>query len=187
LTRLDDLLTYDVHPKRSRPRRSGAWRLITPIVVAVVVSVVAQVVLKGMRVGVPFALVFASVAALVALRYTLRALDIQPLPATLRASAPVRRMPRVNSDGMSNAARTWSGRLEFAQDDPGRLNRIVRPALVDIIDERIRLRHGITRASDPERFGQIVGPELWKFMTEPLPQRFTPHMMATLVAQMEAL
>jgi hypothetical protein len=188
VTRLDDLLTYDDHARRPRRRSSGVVRkVLTPVIVAVTISVVAHLVLVGTRVGVSFALVFATVTALVALRYTLRALDIQKLPQTLLASAPVRHMVQPKTDGMSEAARSWNNRLEFAHDDSGRLDRLIRPAFVDIINERIRLGHGITRGSDPELFRQLVGPELWKFMTMPVPRRFSPHMIATLVAQMEEL
>jgi hypothetical protein len=188
VTRLDDLLTYDDHARRSRPRRAGtARKVLIPVVVALTISVVAHLVLNIIRVGVPFALVLATAMAIVALRYTLRALEIQRLPQTLLASAPVRHMAQSKTDGMSEAARSWNNRLEFAHDDSGRLDRLIRPAFVEIIDERVRLGHGITRASDPDLFRQLVGPELWKFMTMPVPRRFSPHMIATLVAQMEEL
>ena len=57
----------------------------------------------------------------------------------------------------------------------------------EIIDERVRLMHGVTSENDPEAYREIVGPVLLKFLSEPAPRRVTPNLIATLVAEMETL
>jgi hypothetical protein len=35
------------------------------------------------------------------------------------------------------------------------------PVLAELTDERLRLRHGITRATDPRRARELLGDPLW--------------------------
>jgi hypothetical protein len=186
MTRLDDLFGYEDAPKRSMSRRPVV-RWIGMLVGVFVLSYVIHALLWVHHDGPPFVLVFATVAAFAALRHTLRVLDVQPIPRTLRGNPPVDQRSESADDGMRNAASSWNMRLDYAQDEPRHFERIIRPAFIEIIDERIRLGHGVTREADPERFREIVGPQLWKFMTEPVPRRMTPQMIAAVVAQMEEL
>jgi hypothetical protein len=42
----------------------------------------------------------------------------------------------------------------------------VLPVLAELTDERLRLRHGITCASDPRRARELLGEPLWLVLTE---------------------
>jgi hypothetical protein len=186
MTRLDDLLSYDGEEKRSRSRRPPV-RWVFILIGVVVVSFLTYEFLRIQDLGTPFALVLTSVAALTALWQILHVLNIRPIPSTLRSNPSIKRQPESIDDGMRRAVTSWYDRLDYAQGEPRQFARMVRPAFVDIIEERIRFAHGVTRATDPELFREIAGPELWTFMTEPIPRRVTPQMIATWVAQMEAL
>ncbi len=41
------------------------------------------------------------------------------------------------------------------------------PVLAELTDERLRLRHGLTRASDPRRARELIGETLWSALEEP--------------------
>jgi hypothetical protein len=71
------------------------------------------------------------------------------------------------ADGLRGAVRRWEARLDSSQDDPGRFSRNVLPVLAELADERLRQRHGITRASDPRRARELLGEPLWQVLAEP--------------------
>ena len=39
--------------------------------------------------------------------------------------------------------------------------------LAELTDERLRLKHGITRESDPRRARELLGEPLWALLAEP--------------------
>ena len=41
------------------------------------------------------------------------------------------------------------------------------PVLAEITDERLRLGHGITRASDPRKARELIGDDLWRLLDDP--------------------
>ncbi|HEY1488984.1 MAG TPA: hypothetical protein VGF84_22950 [Micromonosporaceae bacterium] len=186
MTRLDDLLTYDDGARQGRGLGLGTRGALIPIAV-VAISLAAWSFSHWLGVGTPFLLIFAVVAALAVVQQVIRVLDIRRIPPTLRDNPPVVETTQPAPDGIRIASRSWNQRLEYAQDDANHFARMIQPAFQEIIDERIRLAHGVTRSNDPDAYRQILGPELSRFLTEPLPRRMTPQMIATLVAQMEAL
>jgi hypothetical protein len=76
-----------------------------------------------------------------------------------------RRGPAANGgrppDALRAAVRRWERNLDRAHSDPDRYARNVLPVLAELADERLRLRHGITRASDPRRARELLGDPLW--------------------------
>jgi hypothetical protein len=88
-----------------------------------------------------------------------------------------------NGDMLRGAVRRWEQQLDWSQDDPDRFSRIVLPALWELADERLRLRHGITRATDPRRAREVLGEPLWQMLNEagrraPKPRDLTAYVDA---------
>ena len=71
------------------------------------------------------------------------------------------------NDTLRVAVRRWEQQLDWAQHDSERFSRIVQPALAELADERLRLRHGVTRASDPRRARELLGEPLWQVLDDP--------------------
>jgi len=187
VTRLDDLLAYEDDARLTREGKTSTTWIVVSTVFVVGGSLLLWWILAKATVGAPYALVLFTVAALVGLLHVTRRIKPPPLPATLRDNPVSGRVQPNPADGVRQAVRQWDNRLDYAQDDPRHITHLIQPAVIDIVDERLRLAHGISRAADPERAHQLIGPQLWKFITEPVQRRVTPHEMATLVAQMEAL
>lgn len=184
MTGLDDLLAYD-EDESGNQRRSGAnMAAVLPVILGC--SVALWWILERLTIGVPYPLVIGSMLALYLLRTVLRAVKAPKLPITLRTALASTASPG-SDDGIREAARRWDQRLDYAQDDARHLTHLIQPAFADVVDERLRLVHGISRASDPVLARTLVGPQLWKFITEPVPRQVTPQEIATMVAQMEAI
>jgi hypothetical protein len=184
MTRLDDLFAYE-EQEAQRQRRTSNPAVAIPVIA--ILSFALTWVLGRFTIGTPLALVLGGSLALYALRYVLATIYAPKLPATLRDAPPRRAEAGSDEDGIRRASRRWEQRLDYAQDDARHLAHLIRPAFADLVNERLRLVHGVTWASDPQRVRALIGPQLWKFLTEPVPRRVTPQEIAILVAQMEAL
>nr|BFE76467.1 hypothetical protein GCM10020092_097680 [Actinoplanes digitatis] len=57
--------------------------------------------------------------------------------------------------------RRWERQLDWSQSDAEKFSRNVLPVLAELADERLRLKHGITRSSDPRRARELLGEPLW--------------------------
>jgi hypothetical protein len=77
-------------------------------------------------------------------------------------------------DLLRSAVRRWEQRLEWSDGDPDQFARIVRPVLTELVDERLRARHGVTLASNPARAREVLAPPLWQLLSDP--QAPTPRM-----------
>jgi NTP pyrophosphatase (non-canonical NTP hydrolase) len=64
------------------------------------------------------------------------------------------------------AVRQWEHRLDWSQNDGDRFSSNLLPVLSELTDERLRLKHGITRASDPRRARELLGEPLWQLLAE---------------------
>jgi hypothetical protein len=64
--------------------------------------------------------------------------------------------------------RRWEQRLERSDEDPDRFARIVRPVMTEMVDERLRAHHGVTLGSNPARARELLAPELWQLLSDPL-------------------
>jgi len=89
------------------------------------------------------------------------------------------------SDGLSRAVMKWETRLEWTSSERKRFAARVPGFVGDVADERLRQRHGITRASHPERAKEICGPTLWAFLEEPLKKLPSPRELAVVVTDLE--
>jgi hypothetical protein len=174
---LDELFAYaeetpveEPAPVEERPRSFAAWVLRNLLLVAVA-TVVAEAALRSAGIAVSVLLI---VAAFVALRLLMLAVsEVAPPPIP----TPARRRSNtadhdglyrwVGTDSLRAAVRRWEQRLAWSQSDPDAFSRNVLPVLAELTDERLRLRHGITRASDPRRARELLGEPLWLVLAEP--------------------
>jgi hypothetical protein len=147
-----------------RPPSQAAWVLRNLLLVAVA-TVVAVAALRSAGIGVSVLLI---VAAFVALRLLMLAVaEVAPPPVPKPDSPPSSDAGGdglyrwAGTDSLRAAVRRWEQRLDWSRSDPDSFSRNVLPVLGELTDERLRLRHGITRASDPRRARELLGAELW--------------------------
>src|SRR5947207_7461064 len=127
MTRLDDLLGYDV-PKR-RKVRSDASRLVRTVIFAVLLSIAIVYLVHLSGADLPYLLVLTSTLALGLIWQILRRLRPPEVPQALR-NVPESQYakPPIEFDGAYRAVRRWAARLEWTEDDLRRFAAIVQPA-----------------------------------------------------------
>lgn len=196
-TSIDDLLSAEEErrPRRSPHRdsaRGGPLRLLLRNLAgagAVVVVVVAGLRAAGLQMSLP--VLVAAVLALFVVRQVVRALRPPPAsppvhlalhdPAELHASAGDQH------DALRAAINSWENPLGWAANRAERFNGTILPRLGELADERIRLRHGVTRGSDPARARVLLGDRLSTFLEHPPRRPPPPRELAAIVAELEKL
>jgi hypothetical protein len=191
---LDDLFAMVAEPAAQEPPEPAGkppsrvlWVTRNLLLIAVATAVTVAV-LRAVRVGVSVLVV---VAAFVALRLLMLAVaEVAPPPAP----KPAIRRTTADTDGfyswagndsLRTAVRRWEQRLEWSRSDPDAFARNVLPVLGELADERLRLNHGITRASDPSRARELLGEPLWLALGDP--GRRPPRDLAAHVETLERL
>jgi hypothetical protein len=71
-------------------------------------------------------------------------------------------------DLLRSAVRRWEQRLERSDGDPDQFARLVRPVVAELVDERLRARHGVTLESNPARARELLAQPLWQLLSDPL-------------------
>jgi hypothetical protein len=191
---LDELLRYEdsgaelVDVAETRP-----WRL-RAVGYVLAISAVTYTLTRAGGLAVPFTLILAVVTAGILVR---RAVRLVHEPLWLRAADLVRppggrRRIELSGwyegdDGMVAAVRRWDRRLDWGSTDPDRFNHTVPPRIGELVDERLRQRHSLTRTSDPARARALLGEEIWAFLHKPATHVPTPREIAAVVTQMEKL
>lgn len=194
-TPLDDLLESgrdEPEPEFAGPAgESLAWWLAKAVIWSTVLALPFWVFFHLASFEVPYPLIVMVLFVARVLRALLRWIDPRPLPGTLiRPSAELISEDQIEAasrDGLVAATARWDNRLSWVkqQHDRGEFARTVQPRLVEIIDERLRVRHGVVRAADPAAARAVVGEELWTFVTTPVPKNPTPREVAGLISMME--
>jgi hypothetical protein len=164
----DDEPVAEPQPEPEKPKSRAGWYVRN----ALLVAVATVVTVAGLRMAGTKVSILIIVAAFIALRLLMLAVsEVAPPPA---ARAAIRRGGEepgayrwVGTDSLRAAVRRWEQRLEWSQSDAERFSRNVLPVLSELTDERLRLRHGITRASDPQRARELIGEPLWRLLDEP--------------------
>jgi hypothetical protein len=174
---LDQLFAFadepvaDEVPPQEKPRSKVGWviRNVLLIAVATVVTI-AGTRSAGIRVSTVLV-----VAGFVALRLLMLAVaEVAPPPLPGRPKE--RRLTESDNDydyrfggtdTLRVTIRRWEQRLEWSQSDSDRFSSSLLPVLAELTDERLRLRHGLTRASDPRRARELIGDPLWLLLAEP--------------------
>jgi hypothetical protein len=198
---LDELFDVAPAPKEKAPIRPfGARWWLRRAIAALIVSAGVFVVFYVIRVGLPFLLIVATVLAIMVVHGALVLVHDNPLPAEVTgrgAEVTVddhRHGPLTGlrhsvapTDGVRYAINRWDDRLSWGERDGARFAAIVLPRLADLIDERLRQRHGFTAKSDPERARAILGEDVWRLMTQPGPRAAAPRDVASIIAVVEGL
>ncbi|MGK5680935.1 hypothetical protein [Actinoplanes sp. URMC 104] len=161
---LDDLFGSRDEPpagdEAEAPRRRSwlGWIVRNVLLVGVASAVVIAVMrMNDLDISVVFV-----VAALTGLRLVLLAVaEVGAPPAPKRSDRRGHADGTGGTDSLRAAVRRWEQNLERAHDDADLYSRNVLPVLAELTDERLRLRHGITRASDPRRARELLGDPLW--------------------------
>jgi hypothetical protein len=197
LASIDDLLagplTGEIEPAPVVPPEPGGFRsaalrwLFWTTLVAGIASAAVWLIAYAFGYSFPYLLVFAVFFALVALRRSVTALGapqrVVGAPPTVTDASEIEPPP----DGLHLALTRWDSRLSQSRRDADRYARMVRPRLVEIADERLRQRHGVTRAIDPDRAREIMGENLWTFLVTPSGRSPNPRELAAVVKDMEKL
>ncbi|MFI7598626.1 hypothetical protein [Actinoplanes sp. NPDC049681] len=151
-----------------RKPRSRAFRIAGNVLLVVLATVVTVAVLRSRGISVSVLLIVAAFAALRLLMLAVSEVAPPPLPRVNRRRGEENGDYRwAGNDTLRVAVRRWEQQLDRAQHDGERFSRIVQPALAELADERLRLRHGITRASDPRRARELLGEPLWQVLDDP--------------------
>jgi hypothetical protein len=88
------------------------------------------------------------------------------------AAPPELRTQEVNSPTWRPFAdvNRWEDQLIFAEAKPGRFETTTaKTRMVELVDERLRLRRGLTLASRPDECRDLLGDDLHRFLTRPAP------------------
>jgi Arc/MetJ-type ribon-helix-helix transcriptional regulator len=184
---LDDLLSYEEEP-RPRMRSGAARRILLAVITTVVMAWFVWFMLRVLGIGAPFILIAGAIVVLAALREILVSVSPPELPDTLRhIPASTRAVRESTSDGIRDAVRKWEAQLDWTHQDLSRFRQIVQPAMAGLVDERLRIAHGIDMRAEPAKAQRVVDPQLWSFIHDQIRRNPTPQEIAVLVANMEAL
>lgn len=190
---IDDLLGHEEEapPARVRRRGSPAGWLVRTLAMAAAFTAVVVFGLRLFSIGVAVPAVFAGLVALLTLhRVAAQVAAPPPAPARLPPD-PARDDGSYNWSGTSDALRDsvnrWETKLVWSKGEPDRFANGVLPAIGELVDERLRLRHGLTRDSDPARARALLGEELWTFLNTHAKRTPAPRDLAAVVGQLEKI
>lgn len=163
-TRLDDLLD-EVEPARTSPRPRPSLP-VRGVLLTLAMSAVAYTGFRAFGLAPPYPLIVAIAAAAVLIRTATKA-------STQRSGRRVRQLLRppaaaaaddARPDGVFDAVRRWDRLLNQGSTTRSGGVAALTANLGELADERLRQRHGLTRASDPRRARSLLGEELWALL-----------------------
>jgi hypothetical protein len=177
---LDDLLGEVEVPTPSR--QVGRWAL-RGVVQTFAATLIVYTLARAVGLAPPFLLVFSVAGGAVLVR--LAAVSVKPprghRPTRLVAARPAE--PPARADGVLAAVRHWDRRL--ADTGRGPTDQRLSLALGELADERLRQRHGLTRASDPARARALLGEAVWPLLGPGTVHPGTVHPGTVTAAQAE--
>lgn len=199
--RLDDLLRpgneAEEEPTRHRSDEEPLFMVVAKIaVIAAGLTFAAYWLLHLTGLEIAYPLLFSFAAAGLVVRRAVGAVREPEMLTTKdlvrQKVAPVRSSSsdsgwHVGSDGLSRAVMRWEQRLEWTATERLRFETRMPGLLGELLDERLRQHHGITRASHPERARALCGEALWTFLHRPLVRTPTPRELELIVKELEAV
>jgi hypothetical protein len=177
---------------RGGPVPGGRW-LLGRLFFAVALAAVIYGLLYLFRLTVPYPLLVFTIFIVTLMKYLLSRIGVRPLPRQLTgrglwaavAGSGAGQRGTQEPDGWELAVSGWTDRLSHAGRDAAVYRGSILPRLGELADERLRLRHGVTRASDPRRAREMMGEHLWRMLHDL--SSATPRDMALLVDRIEEL
>jgi hypothetical protein len=181
---LDDLLEWGdggrAVPAAQPPlvRQHLAWA-VKATLAALALAAAVTVVLLVLEVRLWYPAVAAAILA---------GLVLHRIVARLGVRTPTRQVDNLerepgegNPDGLGPAVHRWQARLRRA----GRTT--LQPGVAELVDERLRQRHGCTRGSDPDRARALLGERLWSYLADPAARTPAPRELAAMLTTVEEL
>jgi hypothetical protein len=188
---LDDLLDFwEPQPEPATEQRP--W-LVRSLFQAFLISAVAYALFRVGRLDPPYPLILAICLGSVLVRRAVRAtaeVDGQRVADAVRPPSSQGIDPvgwYEGGDGMLVAIRRWDRRMEWGSVSADRFAATVAVRLGELADERLRLRHSITRATDPARAQGLLGEEVWRLLHEPPGRVPKPRDIAAVADRLETL
>lgn len=194
---LDDLMEVGEQEPEPQPGRrlGGGWRWVVNTVLLAGTGTLAGALLLRITVekSAPYVLIFVGLVALRILLAVLAWVRNPLLPDTLRFR--VASSQRVEEsdlrDGLAIATQRWHRNLAWfglqGGADGEQFARTLQPRLARLVEERLRLRHGIDLRSNPQRARELLGEPLWALVTTRAKRCPSGRELAALVKQMEAI
>lgn len=184
---IDDLLTAARdHRAEPDPGEITVPVVLTTLVGAAVIGFAAWYLMRVVGVGVPYPLV---VGVLVAVALARRIIVASHGVALVEPRSDLEHEWHHDSphDQAYLGVRRWVNRLSTAEVERDAYRRRVHPAIVAVVDERLRLRHGIDRQADPRRAAAVLGEPLASFVTTPPQRAPSPRELESMAALIEQL
>lgn len=189
---LNDLLDFsDGGPADDDPRPVSRRWWLSDLIISAVVAAGLYVVIRTTGFETPLPVLFAIVLTVMLLRRAIRAVPATPPPPATRSELwgvtddGADRSPP--ADGVARAVQRWESRFGWTERDPSRYKSAVQPRLYELVDERLRQRHGITMRSDPDRARALIGEQLWTFLHARVARTPNAREMAAVVDEMEKI
>jgi hypothetical protein len=187
---LDQLLGESGEWVPDEPERRHRWWIRDPLV-AVVIAFGIYTIMRALSFSAPFIVVVAIVVTMMLLRRALLAIPVPAPPPAVYSDVwgavddPGPRLAPV--DGVVRAVERWEARFGWTERDASRFTSAVHPRLYELVDERLRQRHGITMRNDPARARALIGEQLWTFLHERVARTPSAREMTAIVGDMEKI
>ncbi|MCZ7420864.1 MULTISPECIES: hypothetical protein [unclassified Micromonospora] len=191
-TSIDDLLSFsEDRPVQSERRRGGRLRTVAGVLgVTVAVTVVAVAGLRAVGLRVSLLVLVTAVVALLVVRRIVATLA-PPAKSGQGSSSRGGEEPGTYNwdarDALRVAVNGWATPLEWSKTSPERFTTMILPRLAELADERMRLKYGVTRESDPTRARALLGDRLSTFLETPPRRTPSPRDLAAIVAELEKI
>jgi len=186
---IDDLLQYVEEPEGpTRRQQTGVRWAVRTVLLAGALTALTVFGLQLVGLGISAVAVFAGFLALLLIRRVTAPLRPPPTRRTARRrSIRSETLDWGGQDSLRTALRAWDERLSRADARQNGFARSLLPALRELADERLRQRHGITRASEPERARALLGERLWTMLEGRAERPPTAEEWAAIVNQLEKI
>ncbi|MBQ1018499.1 hypothetical protein KBX71_11585 [Micromonospora sp. D93] len=191
-TSIDDLLAFEEEGAPAGPKaRDSRWRpVLRSLAWAAALVAVLLVGLRAVGLQVSLPVLIAGVLSVLAVRRVTALLAPPPPPPPARQAGAGEEDGSYNwdaRDALRGAINQWERPLDWSSNRTERFTEVVLPRIGELADERMRLKHGVTRESDPARARALLGERLWTFLETPPRRTPSPRDLAVIVAELESV
>jgi hypothetical protein len=165
--------------------------LVNDVLISLLAGAAVYAVMLVVGLVTPYPVLVLVLLAVRLLRRALMAVPIPPMPPAFYSAVwgvvddtGARFAPM---DGVVRSVERWEARFGWTERDPSRYRSAVQPRLYELVDERLRQRHGITLRSDPARARELIGEELWTFLHARMARTPSAREMAAVAGEMEKI